>query len=214
MRKTTDSNSTNQNSEVELDEDHKLTVTESAQLLGNNVAKKATETKDSVVDTLNEVKESAIDKANASKETVIEKTNDARSVTAAKIGSLKDSIEPPKPEPETKTISDRLVDASSTIMEQVKECTSNIHLHPDEQSKLDNMKLEEKKEENTAQPIGQAVIDSAQSAKSNVEQLSEDAKVELHEKADAARSWTADKLGQLQTTIEPPLKEEGNQDAK
>ena len=187
MCQTTDSYN-NKNNQTE--QDHKLTVTETAQELGNAMAQKAIDTKDSVVDTLTGAKDTAVDK-----------TMDARGYTADKIGNLEDSVRPPKPEPETKTLGERLGDIKSSVVDSAKNITSNIHVHPDFQQT-------EKKDEEKPKPVGAKINDTAQSAKESLDETIENAKQTASEKTKDARSWGADNLETVRKGVEPPQKEE------
>ncbi|KAL3907645.1 MAG: hypothetical protein SGARI_003440 [Bacillariaceae sp.] len=192
MCNTTDSYDNNNN-------DHKMTVSETAQELGNAMARKATETKDSVTETLIGAKETTVDHTSAAKDAAIDKTYDARDFAAEQIGSLKDTVAPPPEEP--KTLGDRLGDVQSSV----KNVTSNIQPHPDD---LKKQALEEEKMEPHVKPLGARINDSAQSAKESLDQFGQDTKLTAQAKTISARSWTADKLDNLQSTVEPPRLEE------
>ncbi|KAG7368008.1 hypothetical protein IV203_030751 [Nitzschia inconspicua] len=219
MCNNTDSLSNNEKnpklSQVEKQqEDHKLTVGETAQLFGNSIIHKATEAKDSFVDTLNGAKEGAIqtekeiedaatEKKNEMKDATMKKFEDARSCTAEKIGEIKDRVEPPPQDPETKTLGERLEEAKSAV---AKAITSNLHSHPDEQIVLDD--TEKNSENESSKPRGARIQDRAHGARKALDQLGEDTKQKAEDQVDSARSWTADQLGNLKDTIEPPTEEE------
>ncbi|KAL3903793.1 MAG: hypothetical protein SGILL_010312 [Bacillariaceae sp.] len=199
MCQTTDS----YNKNAQTEQDHKLTVTETAQELGNAMAQKVVDTKDSVVDTLTGATDTAVEKTNAAKEYTVDKTMDARGYTADKIGNLEDSVRPPKSKPETKTIGERLGDIKFSVVDSAKNITSNIHAHPDFQQ-------DEKKEEkdDASKPLGAKINDSAQSAKESLDQTIENAKQTASEKTKDARTLGADNLETLRQGVEPPRKEE------
>jgi hypothetical protein len=202
MCNTTDSYNSNKNSNQTAEQDHKLTVTETAQELGHAMVQKAVDTKDSVVDTLTGAKSTALEKTNNVKKTATDKTMDAREYTADKIGDLEEKVAPPKPKTETKTLGERLEEAKSAVVEQAKNITSNIHTHPDFQQN------EKKEEDNTPKPLGAKINDSAQNAKENIDESIEKAKQNYHDKKRDARSWGADNLETVRKGIEPPKEEE------
>jgi hypothetical protein len=210
MCATTDSNNKENSKldQMEQQQDHKLSVGETATLFGSAIARKANESKDTFVEALIgvkdgaiEIKDAAIEKTNEVENATAEKTDNARSYTADKIGNMKDAVEPPKPEPESKTITERIKEA---VKGPVDAITSNIHVHPDEKVVLDGMQEKEEK----PYPLGKAIQENANEVKKNIVQFGEVTKQTAQEKADNARSWTADQLGGLKKNVEPSKHEE------
>lgn len=215
-----------------------MTAGEAIQLIGDSIARNATETKNTIVEVLTGVKEGAVEQQNIARDNVVEKKNEvvdaatekknavqdsfirqkndlqdktieqtdkARSNAADKIGEARDYVEPPSREPDGKTVVERLQEVGSTVAEQAKNITSNIHAHPDEQIVLDDMKKDESED---SKALGAKIQEAANNAAKNLEQFGEDTKQTTKNKSDAARSWTADKLGDLEGTVEPPLRDE------
>ena len=85
----------NKNYEQQQQQDHKVTPTEAAQLLGSAIGQKAVDAKDTVVSKVTGVKDTFVDAGVTVKNDTVHAANTARSVTADKIGDLKHTIEPP-----------------------------------------------------------------------------------------------------------------------